>query len=297
DRAAPPGPGRREPADVQIGIDDSEDERAQHGLSVLRLEGELPGLCAGRNHHVDERVRGRGDLAGLVLPAARPGDEDAELRGRLEAASREVALPAGRGSRPCGRCASQRSPADRQRPDLGLHLRRQRRFARDLVRGLVRRLFGYGFGAGGDEGEDERDAAHGSEDWLHGSEPPTKPMRRRAEILSPAPAGPRDGSRMRADPFQQRRQTMLRRLTRVPRALAAGAMSTAGLAALALSAATNKPPLHARRWMAITGKPLAATAGAMVFQKGGNAVDAAAAMIAATCTMWDTLSWGGETQA
>ena len=35
----------------------------------------------------------------------------------------------------------------------------------------------------------------------------------------------------------------------------------------------------------------------MIFQKGGNAVDAAAAMIAATCTMWDTLSWGGETQA
>jgi len=49
--------------------------------------------------------------------------------------------------------------------------------------------------------------------------------------------------------------------------------------------------------MAITGKPLAATAGAIVFQKGGNAVDAACAMIAATSTMWDTLSWGGETQA
>jgi gamma-glutamyltranspeptidase/glutathione hydrolase len=49
--------------------------------------------------------------------------------------------------------------------------------------------------------------------------------------------------------------------------------------------------------MAITGKPLAATAGAMIFQKGGNAVDAACSMIAATSTMWDTLSWGGETQA
>ena len=49
--------------------------------------------------------------------------------------------------------------------------------------------------------------------------------------------------------------------------------------------------------MAITGKPLAATAGAMIFEKGGNAVDAACAMIAATCTMWDVLSWGGETQA
>lgn len=64
-----------------------------------------------------------------------------------------------------------------------------------------------------------------------------------------------------------------------------------------LSARTVKPTLHGRHWVAITGKPLAATAGAMMFQKGGNAVDAAAAMIAATSTMWDTLSWGGETQA
>lgn len=60
---------------------------------------------------------------------------------------------------------------------------------------------------------------------------------------------------------------------------------------------TEKPPLHGQNWMAITGKPLAATAGAMIFEKGGNAVDAACAMIAATCTMWDVLSWGGETQA
>jgi gamma-glutamyltranspeptidase/glutathione hydrolase len=60
---------------------------------------------------------------------------------------------------------------------------------------------------------------------------------------------------------------------------------------------TQKPPLHGRHWMAITGKPLAATAGSMMFQKGGNAVDAAAAMLAATATMWDVLSWGGETQA
>ena len=62
-------------------------------------------------------------------------------------------------------------------------------------------------------------------------------------------------------------------------------------------AKTQKPPLHGRHWMAITGKPLAATAGAMMFQHGGNAVDAACAMIAATSTMWDVLSWGGETQA
>jgi gamma-glutamyltranspeptidase/glutathione hydrolase len=60
---------------------------------------------------------------------------------------------------------------------------------------------------------------------------------------------------------------------------------------------TAKPVLHGRHWMAITGKPLAATAGAMTFQRGGNAVDAACAMLAATSTMWDVLSWGGETQA
>jgi len=60
---------------------------------------------------------------------------------------------------------------------------------------------------------------------------------------------------------------------------------------------TQKPPLHGRHWMAVTGKPLAAAAGAMTFTKGGNAVDASCAMLAATCTMWDVLSWGGETQA
>src|SRR5258708_19752745 len=60
---------------------------------------------------------------------------------------------------------------------------------------------------------------------------------------------------------------------------------------------TNKPALPASHWLAVTGKPLAATAGAMTFQKGGNAVDAAVAMTAAACTMWDTLSWGGETTA
>lgn len=60
---------------------------------------------------------------------------------------------------------------------------------------------------------------------------------------------------------------------------------------------TQKPPLHGKNWMAITGKPLAATAGAMIFTKGGNAIDASCAMLASTCTMWDVLSWGGETQA
>ena len=59
---------------------------------------------------------------------------------------------------------------------------------------------------------------------------------------------------------------------------------------------TVKPVLHGRHWVAITGKPLGATAGAMTFAKGGNAVDATCAMLAATATMWDTLGWGGETQ-
>lgn len=60
---------------------------------------------------------------------------------------------------------------------------------------------------------------------------------------------------------------------------------------------TNKPVLHGTHWVGITGKPLAATAGAVIFAKGGNAVDATCAMLGATCTMWDTLGWGGETQA
>src|SRR5210317_2021616 len=64
-----------------------------------------------------------------------------------------------------------------------------------------------------------------------------------------------------------------------------------------MSQRTQKPVLHAKNWLAITGKPLGATAGAMMFQQGGNAVDAACAMLGATSTMWDTLGWGGETQA
>jgi len=55
--------------------------------------------------------------------------------------------------------------------------------------------------------------------------------------------------------------------------------------------------LHGKHWIAITGKPLAATSGARIFNQGGNAVDAACAMLATTSTMFDTLSWGGETQA
>ncbi len=67
--------------------------------------------------------------------------------------------------------------------------------------------------------------------------------------------------------------------------------------AVAWGQRTQKPVLHGRHWMAITGKPLGATAGAMMFQRGGNAVDAACAMLGATATMYDALSWGGETQA
>jgi gamma-glutamyltranspeptidase/glutathione hydrolase len=59
----------------------------------------------------------------------------------------------------------------------------------------------------------------------------------------------------------------------------------------------HKPVLHGQHWVAITGKPLGAQAGAMMFQRGGNAVDASCAMLAAVTTLWDTLSWGGETQA
>src|SRR5438876_3447394 len=60
---------------------------------------------------------------------------------------------------------------------------------------------------------------------------------------------------------------------------------------------THKPVLHGRHWVAIAGKPLGATAGAKIFERGGNAVDAACAMLAVVCTMYDDLSWGGETQA
>src|SRR3984893_7017482 len=76
-----------------------------------------------------------------------------------------------------------------------------------------------------------------------------------------------------------------------------GAAAFLGAVAPAAQARTQKPALHGQHWMAVTGKPLAATAGARIFEQGGNAVDAACAMIAATSTMWDTLSWGGETQA
>lgn len=60
---------------------------------------------------------------------------------------------------------------------------------------------------------------------------------------------------------------------------------------------THKPVLHGRNWVAITGKPQGATAGARMFERGGNAVDAACAMLAVVCTMHDDVGWGGEAQA
>jgi gamma-glutamyltranspeptidase / glutathione hydrolase len=87
---------------------------------------------------------------------------------------------------------------------------------------------------------------------------------------------------------------------RTPRRLAASAcLLPIALSLCPFGAAqpTHKPVLHGKNWVAVTGKPLAATAGALIFAQGGNAIDATCAMLAATCTMWDTLGWGGETQA
>jgi gamma-glutamyltranspeptidase/glutathione hydrolase len=84
----------------------------------------------------------------------------------------------------------------------------------------------------------------------------------------------------------------------MPRRLAAALVAVLALLPVAAPAQrTQKPPLHGQEWMAVTGKPLGAAAGARIFLKGGNAVDAACAMVAATATMWDVLHWGGETQA
>ncbi len=84
-------------------------------------------------------------------------------------------------------------------------------------------------------------------------------------------------------------------------ALLSGSVALVAISILTLDPARadrpHKPVLHGQHWVAITGKPLGAQAGAMMFQRGGNAVDAACAMLAAVTTLWDTLSWGGETQA
>ena len=83
----------------------------------------------------------------------------------------------------------------------------------------------------------------------------------------------------------------------LPRAVPLFLMIVFSLASVFAQRTTEKPVLHGKHWLAITGKPLAATAGARIFMQGGNAVDASCAMLAATCTMFDVLSWGGETQA
>jgi len=95
--------------------------------------------------------------------------------------------------------------------------------------------------------------------------------------------------------LRRRSNPMVR--ARMSAAVLLGAAAFLGTGAPVAQARTQKPALHGQHWMAVTGKPLAATAGARIFEHGGNAVDAACAMIAATSTMWDTLSWGGETQA
>jgi gamma-glutamyltranspeptidase/glutathione hydrolase len=84
---------------------------------------------------------------------------------------------------------------------------------------------------------------------------------------------------------------------RIAAALAVAVFCVAGLASGQEERETRKAALHGKHWVAIAGKPLAATAGALTFARGGNAVDATCAMLAASATMWDTLSWGGETQA
>jgi gamma-glutamyltranspeptidase/glutathione hydrolase len=89
----------------------------------------------------------------------------------------------------------------------------------------------------------------------------------------------------------------MNRIRETAAAIAAICIATAVTTSAIAQEKTQKPPLHGSNWMAITGKPLAATAGARMFERGGNAVDAACAMLAATSTMWDVLSWGGETQA
>ena len=82
-----------------------------------------------------------------------------------------------------------------------------------------------------------------------------------------------------------------------PAALAVATVALLAACPGAVAQKTAKPVLHGQHWVAVTGKPLAATAGAITFTRGGNAVDAACAMLAATSTMWDVLGWGGETQA
>ncbi len=97
--------------------------------------------------------------------------------------------------------------------------------------------------------------------------------------------------------FQTRPQRSLAGRLGICAALLAATLFASFTALDASAQRTAKPVLHGKHWVAMTGKPLAATAGAMMFNRGGNAVDAACAMLGATSTMWDVLGWGGETQA
>ena len=83
----------------------------------------------------------------------------------------------------------------------------------------------------------------------------------------------------------------IRDMTRLPFRLALMLVALGVLAAPLHAQRTEKPPLHAKHWIAITGKPLAATAGAMMFVRGGNAVDAACAMLGAEHHLRITLGY------
>jgi len=67
-------------------------------------------------------------------------------------------------------------------------------------------------------------------------------------------------------------------------------------AGTATAAPTYKPMLTGKEWVAITGWPLSATVGAKIFLKGGNAVDAAGAMMIAECVHNNGVGFGGEAQ-
>ena len=58
-----------------------------------------------------------------------------------------------------------------------------------------------------------------------------------------------------------------------------------------------RPPKVGSKGAVVANHTMAAQAGMRILHLGGNAVDAACAMLGATSTMWDTLGWGGETQA
>ena len=82
---------------------------------------------------------------------------------------------------------------------------------------------------------------------------------------------------------------------RFPLALTLAALAGAGPA---LAQRTEKPVLHGRHWVAITGKPLGGDRRRDDLPEGrqrrGRRLRDARGD---GCTMWDTLCWGGETQA